>query len=253
MPPACVPAPSTHRAAPPLCPARRRGPGRAGAAPLLPAPRARRCLGLQRPELWARTLPGRRPCPACSRSPCAAAPRGRLALVPPQVGRALGEPRGCAREAGRASAPSLSAAPASLGHLKETGPPPPSPQFPRSLRRPSIPRCRQLPPGGVSHSRGAPVSARPGPAPPRLRRARPAAPPPVRSRRSSHEGPAPGCDPAPLTHEGPAPPSGHARRRPHTLLQGPPPRHPRAPCLRPPPCPHLRFLCRLPEAAAYLL
>lgn len=116
------PAPARGR-----CPASSpRGRGRASqgrVAPLLPAPRSppppRPPQARARPS--SRLPQGR---PARSRSPCAAAPRGRLALLPLRVGRAGGEPRGCAREAAapHASAPPLSAAPASLRQLKDTGP-----------------------------------------------------------------------------------------------------------------------------------
>lgn len=170
--PACLCVRAQHPPArvPRLCPPRRRGSGRARAAPLLPAP--------EKPASASRG-PSSGPRPAWPQTLLQPAlahrePRHGQAAWP-WLPRGSAEPvarRGAVR--GRQAAPPRSPYdlhPRASDTLKKQALLPPSPPRllfhtpPVSLRPPSAPRCRQLPPGGVSHSREAPVILRPRPRP----------------------------------------------------------------------------------------
>lgn len=113
------------------------------------------------------------PGPARSRSPCAAAPLGRLALAPRRLGQARTR---CGAVRGREAAPPRNAA--SSRHLKDTGPPaasrpplPPPAQHsslsPSALRPPSAPHQRRLRQEASLKPRARWTAHAPGPAPPR--------------------------------------------------------------------------------------
>lgn len=144
--PSLRPKPSTQRRRHPHFVLRVGGAQAARELRLSPLPRNRAGHSPPRPELWTRPSQPQTLHPARFRSPSASAPLGGLAQVPQRDGPARGAPLRSASQAGRASAQSLSATPASFGHLKETGPPacrPPSHHLPLTTPTPSaLPQLR---------------------------------------------------------------------------------------------------------------